>query len=699
MRSLLLLLCFALAACSNHRGTPISSAGGTVESRDGRAKLVFPPGAVTDPIDVELVALEALPGGQAFLPGTAWELFPDGARFNLPVELSVKVDDPPASELVLFKAWPDGQVSQLETTFDADAKVARASTMGFSIYAAAPCLIDGEGPNTCLRTPELTTDYEADRSITLSWTSPTRRDMPIDLVIERVVNNDLTLDAADAGFALYTSVRTTGRGSYRDYGVGPRAAIYHYRVRAARGQLTGPWSNVDREAVFGVTSAPPAPARLSAIPGANVTVNLTWEGVPSATHYVLERKAPAGAFTVIGPAPGGTFHTDTGLTPTTLYEYRIKAVNDVGESAWVSASATTGAVGGSGGSWVQVGDAVSPPGTLVSQPVMAFDAATNPVVGWLEQTMPDTFLFRVRRFNGAAWVDLGGPIASNPGRIPRYPAIASNARGDLAVSWAEEVVGVNETRVATWDGAQWSLIGLAATRQPSCSVKLDAVGTVYVACASGTVAVVRWTGSLWESVGPAQLPDTPQTPYRALLQFDASGVPSLIYAGFMTSVISVHRFDAAASSWGTQLGGAGVNTPIAAPNPGLSGFDFALDGNGRPVVLWGRGTFPATTLAGRRWNGAAWVDLPQLAGTSQLAPVSMALLPDDRALVGFIENYRSVQVKVLENGAWRSYGGPVSTMGTASELVLGAPGGQAYVAYAVSQPMAGSAIVVKRYVP
>jgi type II secretion system protein G len=78
--------------------------------------------------------------------------------------------------------------------------------------------------------------------------------------------------------------------------------------------------------------------------------HLTWMDDPNEDSYVLERRTAESAFEIIATPPQNTTsYTDTGLQKGTTYFYRLKAVNSVGESAYVEPSPAPPEDGDGGG--------------------------------------------------------------------------------------------------------------------------------------------------------------------------------------------------------------------------------------------------------------------------------------------------------------------------------------------------------------
>lgn len=101
-------------------------------------------------------------------------------------------------------------------------------------------------------------------------------------------------------------------------------------------------------------SAPSTPSGLAATAASSSQINLSWTQTTGATGYSVFRSTSAnGTFSRLGSDPtvssGSTLtYSDTGLSASTAYFYKISAVNSGGESAASSAvSATTSSAGGS----------------------------------------------------------------------------------------------------------------------------------------------------------------------------------------------------------------------------------------------------------------------------------------------------------------------------------------------------------------
>lgn len=89
-------------------------------------------------------------------------------------------------------------------------------------------------------------------------------------------------------------------------------------------------------------TAPTTPTGLGATPTSATQIDLAWTASTDAvgvTGYKVERKTGAGAFAEVG-TPTGTSYSDTGLTASTAYTYRVRATDAAGNLSGYSAEAS-----------------------------------------------------------------------------------------------------------------------------------------------------------------------------------------------------------------------------------------------------------------------------------------------------------------------------------------------------------------------
>lgn len=82
-------------------------------------------------------------------------------------------------------------------------------------------------------------------------------------------------------------------------------------------------------------STPPGiPTSLEATSQGPTEITLSWTAAAGAASYQLQRRTNGGNWGSPMDVGSGTTYTDTGLNPSTTYDYEVRAVNPAGESAW-----------------------------------------------------------------------------------------------------------------------------------------------------------------------------------------------------------------------------------------------------------------------------------------------------------------------------------------------------------------------------
>jgi hypothetical protein len=117
-----------------------------------------------------------------------------------------------------------------------------------------------------------------------------------------------------------------------------------------------------------------APGALKATATSDTEVDLTWSGVQGAVQYEVERDG-----TVVGTADSTTF-SDTGLTASTEYSYRVRAVADGTQGPWTDPVTVT------------TNDPPPPPPAQLfdTGSVWRFDDSGNTPAGWNTPEFDDT---------------------------------------------------------------------------------------------------------------------------------------------------------------------------------------------------------------------------------------------------------------------------------------------------------------------
>lgn len=127
-------------------GARVTPAASTIELADGAVSLALPANAVNDDLLLTAAPVEdaSLPPGRPTVPGTAWDLGPDGLMFAQPVRLTLRYDpalvpsgvDP--AELRIHKVVGGEYVQQPAGRVDPVNGTVAADVDGFSIFVVVP---------------------------------------------------------------------------------------------------------------------------------------------------------------------------------------------------------------------------------------------------------------------------------------------------------------------------------------------------------------------------------------------------------------------------------------------------------------------------------------------------------------------------------------------------------------------------------
>jgi fibronectin type 3 domain-containing protein len=154
------------------------------------------------------------------------------------------------------------------------------------------------------------------------------------------------VERSPTGTSGWSAVATTGQNvaTYSDTGLSP-STTYFYRVVASNsGGDSAPSAVASATTAATSPSPPPTPTNLTATSVSSTRIDLAWTDVSGETSYRVER-SPTGTSGWSAVATTGqnvATYSDTGLSPSTTYFYRVVASNSGGDSAPSAvASATT----------------------------------------------------------------------------------------------------------------------------------------------------------------------------------------------------------------------------------------------------------------------------------------------------------------------------------------------------------------------
>ncbi|MEQ1758998.1 MAG: fibronectin type III domain-containing protein, partial [Vicinamibacterales bacterium] len=341
--------------------------------------------------------------------------------------------------------------------------------------------------------------------------------------IERSVNSGPFVQIAAVGADVTT---------YSDATTEPETT-YAYRVRAFNAGGTSAYSN--EAGVTTPIAAPAVPTALAATSSVYTSVQLSWsDNSMTETAVHVERQTGAGAWTEIAVlAAETTSYIDTAVTESTDYNYRVRAANAGGFSAYsATASVTT-----------PPAPPTAPTGLGVTAPT---SVAAN--LTWTDTSMTETIFHIERSANGGAFVEIGTAPANataytdtttQPETAYAYKVRAANTGGMSDFS--------NEAAVTTPVAAPDAATGLAATAAVYNQVQLTWTD---VATTEAAYHVERQTGA-----GP-------------WVEIAVLAADSFSYTDGTTSQLTSYNYrvrTANAGGFSAYSNVAGVSTPVAPP--------------------------------------------------------------------------------------------------------------------------------------
>src|SRR5258705_6212112 len=204
----------------------------------------------------------------------------------------------------------------------------------------------------------------------------------------------------------------------------------------------------------------------------------------------------------------------------------------------------------------------------------------------------------------------------------------------------QSLVALLATLALAGSPGDWAYVGRSSVSPgPAicCEIACDRSGAVHVAyqdqsLGTDPATVVRWTGAIWNLVGPRGGASVRQAWYDQLA-FDRAGVPLLACRDYgLSGKLGVRRMDAVPGVW-RDLGAPG-------PSPGEAHYtDVAVGRDGTIYVVFAdRTTTPIDRATVMRFSGGAWsiVGAPGISAAEAQYP-TIALAPNDVPYVAFAD--------------------------------------------------------------
>ena len=376
----------------------------------------------------------------------------------------------------------------------------------------------------------LTATAASTTQINLSWTASTDNVGVAGYKVER---------CSGAGCANFVQVETPTTTTFNDTGL-TASTSYSYRVRAndAAGNNSAYSNTASATTASAADTTPPsAPANLTATAASTTQINLSWAASTDnvgVTGYKVERCSGASCsnFAQIA-APTATTFSDTGLTASTSYSYRVRANDAAGNNSAYSNTASATTLAGSSGN---VSVTISPKrGGLTLSQTMPFTATvTNDVSS-----------------AGVTWSASSGTFSAQSTSAATY--VAPNSAGVVTVT-ATSVADVTKSASAT----------LGVTDLPGVStyhndLSRDGVNAQEYALTTANVAAATF-GKLFSCATDAAIYAQPLWSANLSIQ---SGTHNVVFAA--TTHDTVYAFDADANPcvtyWSKSLLGSGETWP------------------------------------------------------------------------------------------------------------------------------------------
>lgn len=260
-------------------------------------------------------------------------------------------------------------------------------------------------------------------SIILSW-------------IDNATNESgFKLQRSPNGSTGWTEIATpaTDATTYTDPGLAA-ASTYFYRVLATNAGGDSAPSSVASATTTGVPSLPAAPTGLAVAPASASQLTVSWtDNATNESGDKVERSpnGTTGWVSVGNPGANATAFSDSGLTASTTYFYRVRATNSAGDSAYTSvASGTT--------------NAPPAPPSAPSGLAATANSTAQITVTWTDTSATETGFTLERSPNGSTGWTLIASLAANvttyidtglsASTTYHYRVRASNLGGDSAYS-------------------------------------------------------------------------------------------------------------------------------------------------------------------------------------------------------------------------------------------------------------------------
>ena len=281
----------------------------------------------------------------------------------------------------------------------------------------------------------------------------------------------------------------------------------------------------------------------------------------------------------------------------------------------------------------------------------------------------------------------GGGISDDAGDS-HLPSLAINPDGKAIVAWEDWSSGNREIHLRRWDGAAWVEMGSGSasgggisdnegsSAEPFLAISPD--GTTIVAWTDHSngnweVYVRRWDGVSWAEMGSGSasgggISDNNGDSYSPSLAFGPDGTPIVAWEDWSDgdAEIYVRRWDGV--SW-VEMGSGSASGGGISDNSGRSDDpSLAVRPDGTPIAVWEDWSDGDAEVYARCWDGVSWVDMGSGSATGggisdnngRSADPSLAISPEGIPMVAWGDNSGSgdpeIFVKRWDGSSWVEVG-------------------------------------------
>jgi hypothetical protein len=339
--------------------------------------------------------------------------------------------------------------------------------------------------------------------------------------------------------------------------------------------------------------------------------------------------------------------------------------------------------------WVEVG-VDSAQGTGISgglsdseAPAVALDAAGNPIVAWTEAIEGGPAQIYLRRFDGSQWVamgsgsDSGGGVSDTMGNSS-YPALVMDPDDNPILAWADAAPGAAQIYAKRWDGSAWVEIGGGSASGAGLSngiggfntpaLAIDPAGDPILAWGGPDIYALRFDGSEWVELGAGSatgggISNLVGSSFGPDLAFDAAGMPIVAWSN-NTDVgefnIFVRRFDG--STWVEVGAGSGTGKGVTNAGAVAGTAQLLVDAGDVMTVLYDYGISNSNVHA-LRFDGSAWLGSLGTVSQSGWGAFPTAVLDDDDRVITAYRNKLDmaddldIYAKRFDGNDWVELGG------------------------------------------